>query len=140
MREHLPAVVTRFQPRFVFYLAGCDPAQGDRLGNWRISERGMLARDRFVIEQVRSLRGSVRWCRARRRLQPRGLAPDRTLSERPAHTRRADRAAVDRGDHPEPLSLHLASSAQRRAVGGERARRVRVDRSRLVFARLGRAP
>lgn len=59
LREHLPAVIARFRPRLVFYLAGCDPAQEDRLGNWRISARGMLERDRFVFEQVRALRGRV---------------------------------------------------------------------------------
>lgn len=36
------------QPGFVFYVAGCDPAADDRLGDWRIGPEAMLARDRFV--------------------------------------------------------------------------------------------
>lgn len=59
VRAHLPAVIQRFRPQLVFYLAGCDPAREDRLGSWRITESGMLERDRFVMAQVRSLRGRV---------------------------------------------------------------------------------
>jgi acetoin utilization deacetylase AcuC-like enzyme len=54
LREHLPGMLDRHRPRLVFYLAGCDPAAEDPLGNWRISEAGMLARDRYVIEQLRA--------------------------------------------------------------------------------------
>ncbi|MGE5234881.1 MAG: histone deacetylase [Acidobacteriota bacterium] len=50
----LPRVVEEFRPRLVFYLAGCDVAGDDQIGNWRITAPGMLARDRFVVEQVRS--------------------------------------------------------------------------------------
>jgi len=56
LRETLPALVERFSPALAFYLAGCDVARDDPLGNWQISAAGMLARDRFVIEQLR--RGS----------------------------------------------------------------------------------
>jgi len=54
LREHLPPVVERFKPRLAFYLAGCDPAHDDRLGDWKISKRGLLERDRFVISQLHS--------------------------------------------------------------------------------------
>jgi acetoin utilization deacetylase AcuC-like enzyme len=50
---HLPGVFSRFKPALVFYLAGCDPAADDTLGNWRISAAGMLRRDRMVIELAR---------------------------------------------------------------------------------------
>ncbi len=52
IREHLPPVVAQVRPGCVFYLAGADPALDDRLGNWRISLDGLLARDRFVLEQI----------------------------------------------------------------------------------------
>lgn len=55
LREHLPPVLARFRPALVFYLAGVDPAADDPLGNWRISEDGMLARDRFVVERLRRI-------------------------------------------------------------------------------------
>jgi len=52
LRRHLPPVVAAFQPGFVFYLAGADPAVDDRLGDWRISLEGLLARDRYVLQQI----------------------------------------------------------------------------------------
>jgi len=59
LREHLPAVLRQLQPGLVFYLAGCDPAADDGLGNWKITASGMLARDCFVIEEVRKIRGDI---------------------------------------------------------------------------------
>ena len=55
LEERLPPVLDRFRPALVFYLAGCDPAADDALGNWRISAAGMLARDRFVVGRLRRL-------------------------------------------------------------------------------------
>lgn len=53
LREHLPPVFASVRPDLVFYLAGCDPAAGDAIGNWKISADGMLERDLFVAELVR---------------------------------------------------------------------------------------
>ena len=53
LEEHLPRLLGRFRPALVYYVAGCDPAADDVLGNWKISAAGMLARDRYVIDQVR---------------------------------------------------------------------------------------
>ena len=53
VETRLPPVLDRVRPGLVFYLAGTDPAADDRLGNWRITPRGMLDRDRFVLSQVR---------------------------------------------------------------------------------------
>ncbi len=57
LRRHLPPVWDRVRPELVFYLAGCDPAADDALGNWKISPAGLLERDRFV---ARLVRGGVR--------------------------------------------------------------------------------
>jgi acetoin utilization deacetylase AcuC-like enzyme len=54
VRSHLPGVLQRFGPDLVFYLAGCDPAADDQIGNWKITAEGMLERDRFVVSCVRS--------------------------------------------------------------------------------------
>jgi acetoin utilization deacetylase AcuC-like enzyme len=51
--ETLPPVLASHQPELVFYLAGCDPAADDALGDWKLSADGMLARDRFVVELLR---------------------------------------------------------------------------------------
>ena len=53
LRQALPPVVSAVRPGLVVYLAGADPAEGDALGDWRISAAGMVERDRFVVEQVR---------------------------------------------------------------------------------------
>jgi acetoin utilization deacetylase AcuC-like enzyme len=53
LRDALPPVVARHKPDLVIYVAGCDMAGDDRMGDWKLSPGGMLARDRFVIETVR---------------------------------------------------------------------------------------
>src|SRR5258708_17795986 len=50
---HLPAAFAAARPELVYYLAGCDPAADDGIGNWRISAAGMLRRDRLVIGLAR---------------------------------------------------------------------------------------
>lgn len=54
IRGVLPELVAAVAPGLVVYVAGCDPAADDRLGNWRISAGGMLARDRLVMETLRA--------------------------------------------------------------------------------------
>ncbi len=54
LRRHLPPVFASVRPELVFYLAGCDPAAGDAIGNWKLSADGMLERDLFVTRLVRS--------------------------------------------------------------------------------------
>lgn len=53
VRGHLPPVLEKFGPGLVVYLAGTDPAAGDRLGDWNVSADGLLDRDRFVLELLR---------------------------------------------------------------------------------------
>lgn len=54
LRSTLPGVLDRFEPDLVFYLAGSDPFVEDTLGDARVSEAGLLERDRFVTGLVRS--------------------------------------------------------------------------------------
>jgi acetoin utilization deacetylase AcuC-like enzyme len=51
--RHLPAVLEHAAADIAFYLAGVDVAAGDRYGKLRLSEAGIRARDRAVIEAVR---------------------------------------------------------------------------------------
>ncbi|MEA2695310.1 MAG: hypothetical protein QOJ16_4697, partial [Acidobacteriota bacterium] len=60
VEAHLPPLLESIKPGLVVYLAGCDPAHDDVIGDWRVSEAGMLARDRFVFEQVRGGRKGKR--------------------------------------------------------------------------------
>jgi len=50
----LRALETRFSPDLVFYNAGVDPHQNDRLGRLALSDEGLRARDSMVMA----------WCRA----------------------------------------------------------------------------
>ena len=52
LRQHLPAIVRDFHPDFAVYVAGSDPFVDDTLGDFDISEAGMLARDRFVTQEL----------------------------------------------------------------------------------------
>jgi acetoin utilization deacetylase AcuC-like enzyme len=56
LRAGLPPVVERFAPEIVIYLAGCDPAADDEIGDWKISGPAMLERDLFVLSCVRGER------------------------------------------------------------------------------------
>ncbi|MDP9120136.1 MAG: histone deacetylase [Acidobacteriota bacterium] len=53
LRTRLPPVLASFRPDLVFYVAGCDPAADDQIGNWKISAAGLYERDRFVLSEVR---------------------------------------------------------------------------------------
>ena len=45
----------RHAPEFVFYLAGADPYEGDRLGRLRLTIAGLRARDELVLGRCRAL-------------------------------------------------------------------------------------
>ena len=51
--QRLPGILRGFDPQLVFYLAGVDVAAGDRYGRFALSDEGVRARERFVIECVR---------------------------------------------------------------------------------------
>jgi len=53
LRSHLDAVLDRHQPDFVFYLAGADPYEGDRLGRLKMTIEGLRARDELVLHACR---------------------------------------------------------------------------------------
>lgn len=52
---HLTEALRQHRPRLVYFLAGTDPAEGDKLGVWSISARAMLERDITVFELLREL-------------------------------------------------------------------------------------
>jgi len=56
LEAHVPAVLDRHRPDLVFYLAGADPYEGDRLGRLRLTIDGLRARDRLVFEACRARR------------------------------------------------------------------------------------
>ncbi|GBF59291.1 acetoin utilization protein AcuC [Candidatus Phycosocius bacilliformis] len=51
--EHLPALLDEIRPDLVFYIAGVDPHQDDRLGKLALTDHGLMARERRVIGAVR---------------------------------------------------------------------------------------
>jgi acetoin utilization deacetylase AcuC-like enzyme len=53
--EHAVATaLPSFEPDVAFYLAGVDPAAGDRYGRLALTEDGLRRRDRYVIGELRS--------------------------------------------------------------------------------------
>ena len=54
LQHHLAAILGRFSPDLVFYLAGVDPAQGDRYGRLALSDDGMRRRERSVLGSCRA--------------------------------------------------------------------------------------
>ena len=53
IQQALPPILEAHRPGLVVYVAGCDPAADDALGDWKITPAGMLARDQFVVGAVR---------------------------------------------------------------------------------------
>ena len=53
VREHLPRVLDARRADLVFYLAGADPYEGDRLGRLKLTIGGLRARDRLVFDACR---------------------------------------------------------------------------------------
>jgi acetoin utilization deacetylase AcuC-like enzyme len=51
--EHLPLVLDGHRPDLVFYLAGADPYEGDRLGRLKVTIDGLRTRDRLVFDACR---------------------------------------------------------------------------------------
>ena len=53
LQGSLTEVFDRFDPQFVFYLAGADPYHGDRLGQLSLTKKGLRERDGWVLEACR---------------------------------------------------------------------------------------
>ena len=50
LRKHLPEVIEKFEPNFIFYLSGVDVLSNDKLGKLGLSLEGCKERDRYVLE------------------------------------------------------------------------------------------
>ena len=49
LERGLDETLARSRPQLVFYLAGADPYEGDRLGRLRLTQRGLARRDEHVL-------------------------------------------------------------------------------------------
>jgi acetoin utilization deacetylase AcuC-like enzyme len=54
LEEAMALVLDRHRPDFVFYVAGADPYEGDRLGRLALTVEGLAARDAMVFDRCRS--------------------------------------------------------------------------------------
>lgn len=54
LRQMLARAFTRAEPDFVFYNAGVDPHEDDRLGKLSLTDGGLAARDRIVAEACKA--------------------------------------------------------------------------------------
>src|SRR5262249_45553415 len=53
LERHLPVALDGHDPDVVFYLAGADPYEGDRLGRLKLTIDGLQRRDRMVFDACR---------------------------------------------------------------------------------------
>ncbi|MDB5127033.1 histone deacetylase [Mucilaginibacter sp.] len=54
LKDVLPGLINTHQPDFIFYLAGVDVLESDKLGKLSLSKEACKERDRFVFEQCKS--------------------------------------------------------------------------------------
>ncbi|MEP0391021.1 MAG: histone deacetylase [Erythrobacter sp.] len=54
LENHIPKLLDGFKPDFVFYQAGVDPHEDDKLGRLALTDEGLLERDRFVVREART--------------------------------------------------------------------------------------
>ncbi|MEY2993376.1 MAG: hypothetical protein RL357_311 [Pseudomonadota bacterium] len=54
LRQALEQLDARFAPDMVYYLAGADPHEGDRLGRMALTDQGMAERDTMVFDWAKS--------------------------------------------------------------------------------------
>lgn len=52
LRKYVPRAFAEAAPELVFYVGGVDIGGEDKMGSWRISPEGMLARDQIVLEHL----------------------------------------------------------------------------------------
>lgn len=55
LNDALPGVLATAQPDILFFLAGADPHEGDRLGRLKLTFEGLMRRDRIVLESCRAV-------------------------------------------------------------------------------------
>jgi acetoin utilization deacetylase AcuC-like enzyme len=55
LMELLPDVIASAAPDIVFYIAGADPHEGDKLGRLRLTFDGLARRDAYVLERCREV-------------------------------------------------------------------------------------
>jgi acetoin utilization deacetylase AcuC-like enzyme len=53
LAEHLPALIDQARPTLILYQAGVDPHREDKFGRLGLSDEGLIARDRFVMDAAR---------------------------------------------------------------------------------------
>jgi acetoin utilization deacetylase AcuC-like enzyme len=53
--ELLPDVIASAAPDIVFYIAGADPHEGDKLGRLGLTFDGLARRDAYVLERCREV-------------------------------------------------------------------------------------
>ena len=57
--ESLEKIYTDFQPTLIYYIAGADPYEDDRLGSLKLTVNGLMKRDRKIKEFARKVNSKV---------------------------------------------------------------------------------
>ena len=59
LATELPGALSDSRPDLIYYLAGVDPLEGDRLGRLALSQTGLADRDRLVMESTKAFGVSI---------------------------------------------------------------------------------
>jgi len=52
--KNIPAIIKKFKPGFIMYVAGADPYKEDQLGGLKLTKEGLEKRDEFVYKQAKA--------------------------------------------------------------------------------------
>jgi len=52
--KHIPAIIKKFKPEFLMYVAGADPYKEDQLGALKLTKEGLKKRDEFIYKQAKA--------------------------------------------------------------------------------------
>jgi len=52
LKKHIPEIIGKFKPEFIFYVAGADPYCEDQLGGLKLTKEGLLKRDEIVFKEA----------------------------------------------------------------------------------------
>lgn len=59
LERNVPAIIKKFQPQLIIYVAGADPYEHDQLGGLELTTKGLKKRDEIVISEAKRNKISI---------------------------------------------------------------------------------
>lgn len=54
LKDNIPKIISGHKPDLIYYIAGADPYEGDRIGNLSLTVEGLERRDRFIFDTAKN--------------------------------------------------------------------------------------